>query len=136
MTYGDLPSVEASQKLTMVSFDSPQKNLNVYRFAEALSHHQNYVENEKRKLLERLGTPVENRPGLFALQGDKINEYNQRLREILSAEIDVKLPPPGIVEDDFSEEKCCYPADKSLWISASDIAAILNFSKQAESRDA
>lgn len=136
MTYGDLLPMPTCQKLVMVSFDSPQKNLSVYRFMEALSPHQSYIENEKRKLLERLGTPDEHYIGRYRLEGqDKINEYNQRFAELLSMEIGVSLPPPGVTAEDFLDEKCCYPSDKNLWLSAADIASVLEFSsKQKKER--
>lgn len=131
MTYGDLPTVPVCQKLVMVSFDSPQKNLSVYRFTEALRPHQSYIENEKLKLLERLGSPDENHIGRYKLEGqDNINEYSQKLTALLSMEIGASLPAPGVTAEDFFDEKCCYPSDKSLWLSAADIASILEFSNK------
>lgn len=127
MTYGDLTSRETCIKLSMVSFSSPQKNLEVYKFVCALRPFQEFFEIERSKLLQKYGTDDGN--GLFTIRGEAINDFQKDLKKICDMEIEDTIPPLNLTEEDFSEVNCTYPPDKNLWMSANDIDAVLKISK-------
>lgn len=122
ITYGDIPSADSCRKLSMVSFGSPSKNLRVYKFCEALQHCQDFLENERRKLLNKYG--IEESPGHYKVE---VIPYNEAMKELSELEIEEYIPDHGLTENDFCDEKCEYPRDKSLWMNAADINAILSF---------
>lgn len=125
ITYGDIPSRDTCFKLSMVSFDSPSKNLRVYKFCEALKLCQNFFENERKKLLEKYGK--EESPGKYKVE---TVPYNEGIRNLMGLEIEDKIPPHCLTEDDFSDDRCQYPTDKNLWINASEIRTILGFGEK------
>lgn len=118
--YGDLPSASTCFKLTKVSFDTAKKNLAVFRFVSAVRGYQEYVENERNKLLENCANKVLGKPGFYELT----DIFREKFNEVLNLEIAEELPALELTEDDF--ENCQYPEDKSFWMSASDIDYILN----------
>lgn len=128
MTYGDLTSREICIKLSMVSFSSPQKNLEVYKFVYALRPLQEFFEVERSKLLQKYGTDDGN--GLFTIYGEAINDFQKDFKAICDIEIQDTIPPLNLTEEDFSEKNCTYPPDKNLWMNANDIDAVLKISKK------
>lgn len=132
MTYGDLLNSEVCAKLMMVSFGTPQKNLQVYHFVNSTMDYRKYFENERSKLLDKYGELQED--GKYTIHGkDKIDEYNRKIDEILNMKIDGDLVDPGLSESDFSDMLCSYPNDKRFWLNASEIYQILSISKKIKS---
>lgn len=123
--YGDIPSSSACFKLTRVSFDSAKKNLAVFRFVRAVRGYQEYVENERNKLLEQCANKVPGKPGLFEMT----DIFREKFGEVLNMEIEEEVLPLDLNEADF--ENCQYPEDKNLWLSASDIETILKFCEKS-----
>lgn len=123
MKYGEIPSPLLCHKLVNVSFDTAKKNLAVFRFTSALRGYQEYVENERRKLLEKCCNPVEGKPGFF----QTTDIFNEKFGEVLNMEIREEIPPLELTEEDF--ENCQYPNEKSLWMNAAEIDGILKFRK-------
>lgn len=125
ITYGDIPSRDTCFKLSMVSFDSPSKNLRVYKFCEALRVCQNFFENERHKLMEKYGT--EESPGKYKVE---TVPYNTGIKNLIALEIDDEIPDHGLTENDFSDDMCQYPTDKNLWLNAAEIRTILAFGEK------
>lgn len=123
MTYGDLINRDICIKLSMVSFESPKKNLEVYKFVKSLDSSQEFFEIEKSKILEKYGKREEN--GYFHINGEEnVSNYKKEILEVLNMEIEDGIYNPNLSEDDFSG--CRYPDDKNLWMSANDIDAVLS----------
>lgn len=118
----------------MVSFDSPQKNLEVYKFVVAIRPLQEFFEIERSKLLQKYGT--DNGNGHFTIKGkDNIENYQKDIEQLLSLNIQDVIPFPNINIDDFSNECCNYPDDKGLWMNAYDIESVLNFIKKQPKKE-
>lgn len=123
MKYGELPSALTCHKLINVSFSTAQKNLAVFRFTRAIRGHQEYIENERNKLLEACCNPVPGKPGTFQTTDIFIEKFN----EVLNMEVEEEIPLLPLSEEDFDNDKCQYPAEKGLWLSGLDIEVILKF---------
>lgn len=123
LQYGDLIKVETSVKLTMVSFSSAKKNLDVYKFAKSIEPMQSYFENERNKILQKFGKY--NGDGTFTIEKPRLDDFKSAMNELVELEITDSVYCPDLSESDFSDENCQYPNDKDFWLSASDIDAIL-----------
>lgn len=123
MKYGDLINAETSVKLTMVSFSSAKKNLDVYKFSKSIMPMLEYFENERNKILQRYGEYDGN--GYFNISQSSVDDYKNSINELLELEITDDIYCPDLSEDDFYEDNCQYPNDKSFWLSANDIKGIL-----------
>lgn len=127
MTYKDLIKTSICVKLSMVSFSSPKKNLEVFKFIQSIRLHQEFRDIELDKMLQKYGEPTPNKPGTFIIHGqENIDAYNELLDELLQIGID-DIYPLDLTIDDFDNDSCTYPDDKSFWLSANDIDAILKF---------
>lgn len=127
IAYGDLPTREACIKLTTVSFSSPKKNLDVYKFTNDLKVYQEAFNNEKDKLLKQYGTPKADKPSIYWL-GDNAPIYYAKIGDLEASQIDnFNISIPNITETDFEERNCAYPADKTMWLTGKDIGEILEF---------
>ena len=124
LRFRDLPSLTVCAKLSAVSFDSPKKNLEVYRLISALSGPQRFFASEHDKILQRLGKPLGD--GSYSV-ADVIDEYRTELDRLSDIELTETIPVPSISEDDFDSDKCVYPPDKTFWMNAQDIHSILTF---------
>lgn len=124
MKYRDLPTAEVTAKLIQVSFSTPSKNLQMYRLYTDLQKHQGYIENERVKLVRKYGE--ETKSGFAIKKQQDIEKFSADFAKILDAEIEDDIKCPDITEDDFLDENCCYPMDKTLWPNAKDIAAFMN----------
>ncbi len=123
MHYGDLIIEEVCVKLSMVSFSTPRKNLEVYRFISSLYPMQNFFTNERNKIIDKHQKKDEK--GVSFVDVDSCNkDINGLLHLDMNGE---SIYIPDISEDDFSDELCQYPKDKNLWLSANDIQSILIF---------
>lgn len=122
LKYGDLPSRDVCAKLSMVSFDSPKKNLDVYRLISALNGPQTFFISEHDKMLKKFGKPLES--GAYSVV-DNLEEYKKEINALMELSIEDDIPKPNITADDFMS--CSYPTDKNLWMNASDINAVLSF---------
>ena len=130
MTYGDLLPVEITAKLIATSFDDPSINLWAYKLYKSLLNYQEFFENERNKLISQYGTEIG--PGKYQVPQDKVQEYRNALNEIISMEIDCKLPYFELTEDNFSAERCQYSRDREMWLSAVDINSILTFMEKVK----
>lgn len=127
MKYKDLIRTNISVKLSTVSFSSPKKNLEVFKFIQSIRPHQEFYDIELGKMLQKYGEPVPDNPGRFAICGkENVDGYNNALNELLDIDID-NIYPLNLTIDDFDDNVCTYPDDKSFWLSANDIDAILKF---------
>lgn len=129
--YGELPTVEFCKKLMSVSFNSPKKNLEVYKFCKQMSGYLEYIENEKIKLFQRYGEEDPESPGVYRIKNgtEEIEHYQRDWGEILAMEIDEDIKPLPLVESDFFNENCTYSTDKEMWLSALDIGTAMRFCK-------
>lgn len=110
----------------MVSFDSPQKNLEVYRFVNDLKPLQEFFEIERSKLLQKYG--CDNGDNTYTVKGqDNISNYQKDVHQLLDLEIDENIFIPNISLEDFSGNCSSYPEDKNLWMNAHDIESVFNF---------
>lgn len=127
--YNDLPQKEVWDKLVQVSFDTPQKNLSVFKFVSSIGVHYAYIENERIKLFQRYGTADKNCANIYRIERNTQNEkdFMREYQAIMSLPIEEDLPSLSITEDDFSDTKCRYPAGKEAWLNAIDIGSILGF---------
>lgn len=127
MTYKDLIKTNISVKLSMVSFCSPKKNLEVFKFIQSIRLYQEFRDIELDKMLQKYGKPTPDKPGTFIIHGqENIDAYNEALDELFQIGID-DIYPLDLTIDDFDNDSCTYPDDKSFWLSANDIDAILKF---------
>lgn len=124
-----IPSIETTQKLTQVSFSTPAKNLAMYRFAEQIRTHQSYIENERNKLIRKYGEPTKD-GGYAVKKKEALDKFFLEFNATLDAEIPDKIENPNITEEDFKDENCSYPIEKSMWPNAKDIASFFNFCKE------
>lgn len=132
LTYSDLTSRDNCVKLSMVSFSTPQKNLEVYKFVCALRPLQEFFEIERSKILQKYGT--DNGTGLYTITGtEKVKAYQDDLQKLLDIEIEENIPCPNLTENDFFSDNCSYPQDKNLWMNAHDIESVLAISKKLKS---
>lgn len=131
MKYRSIPSLETTQKLIQVSFSTPAKNLAMYRLAEQIRTHQSYIENERNKLIRKYGEPTKD--GNYAVsKKEALDKFFLEFNATLDTDIPDKIENPNITEDDFSDDNCSYPIDKSMWPNAKDIASFLKFCSELE----
>lgn len=124
MTYNDLPSVEATKKLTMVAFSSPSINLWAYQFNKAVVECADFVENERRKLVSILGETKEN--GDIVVKDENLQEFVDKMKAIKGYEIERgKIPFCDFDAINFEQQFCSYHPDKAYWMNANDINEIL-----------
>lgn len=126
MKYGELPNALTCHKLLNVSFSTAKKNLAVFRFTRAIRGHLEYIDNEKDKLIKQCCHEVPGKPGTF----QTTDIFHEKFGEVLKMEIEEEIPKLPLTEEDFEEDNCQYPAEKSLWLSASDIDFLLKFCKK------
>lgn len=125
MRIGDLPNSETCAKLMMVSFRTAKKNLDVYKMVQECSKYNDYLQNERMKLLSQYG--IDNGDGTFKLEGDNVGLFNAKVEEILDTECEFEFCISDLTEKDFEEDNCQYPNDKRFWINGRDIMAVLSF---------
>lgn len=126
-----MPNSETCAKLMMVSFRTAKKNLSVYKMVQECSKYNDYLQNERMKLLSKYGT--DNRDGTFKLEGDNVGLFNAKVEEILDTECETNFCIPELAEEDFEEDNCQYPNDKRFWINGRDIMAVLSFINKLKS---
>lgn len=126
MKYGELPNAKIIQKLMSVCFDSPAKNLNVYKFCNAITPMVQYVENERVKLVAKHGAETDD--GGFLVQQDKVNDFYADYTKTLEMDITDKIPVLELNENDFGDN-CIYSSNKEMWLNPAEIAGLLAFSK-------
>lgn len=126
--YGELPKREVLQKLLSVSFNTPRKNLEVYKFCDTLTKHINYMENERLKLIKKYGEPDSENPALYKISPNTegMRMFLQEWNPLIEMEIDEDIKPLSLSENDFSDN-CSYAPEKENWLSGIDIAMILSF---------
>lgn len=130
MTYGDLIPYNVAMKLNMVSFRTPQKNLAVYRFVNAMKEAQKFVDIERSKLFEKYGEKEDD--STTVIKPENIEIFKKELYDILDMEIEETIPSPKLKESDFEDSNCSYPEDKSLWMNGAELEAVLLLSNKLE----
>lgn len=111
----------------MVSFASPKKNLEVFKFIQSIEPHQKFFDTEVGKLIQKYGVEIPDNPGRFSIRGqENVDAYNKALSELSEIDMD-NIYPLNLTVEDFDDNVCSYPDDKSFWLSANDIDAILKF---------
>lgn len=128
MRYADIPSADTMSRLIQVSFSTPAKNLSMYRLYDSLRTHQNYVENERIKLIHKYGEDLGD--GNFAVKNpEALKKFRIDFGRTLESIIPDKIECPDIKEEDFLDDNCSYPLDKTMWPSANDIGNFFDFCK-------
>lgn len=125
MKYRDLISRDTCVKLTMVSFAQPEKNLQVFKFAKALEPLHEYIANEHNKLVQKYGRADDN--GGWSVSHPKSQElFREEMEVLFNQDVQDSFPTLTLTPDDFTESKCAYPLDKSLWLNARELDLIFN----------
>lgn len=133
MKIKSLPTTEISMKLGMVSFSTPKKNLDVYRFIKSITPSQQYFDIEYQKLLQKYGKEVDGNPGVYRVEGpEKVKAFNEDIEKIGELDLINEVYCPDISESDFEDDNCCYPSEKKLWMSGHDIDYVLKFIQAAK----
>lgn len=128
MKYGELPSAIVCFKLSKISFNTAKKNLCVFRFVSAVRQQQEYVNNEREKLIKQCCKAIPGKPGTYETN----DIFNEKFSEVLNVEIEEPLPVLGLSEEDFDDENCCYPDEKLWWMNGSEIETVLSFCRKQE----
>lgn len=130
MKYIDLINYETCAKLMMVSFSTPKKNLQIYKFSNFVLDCQKFFDNEKNKLIEQYGEIRDD--GTYRISGDdKIKKYKDGISDILSLDIPDGIIIPDITEEDFADDSCEYSKDKRFWLNGNEISKFLAFLDKA-----
>lgn len=126
--YGELPPVDVIQKLLTVSFNTPRKNLSVYKFCSELKKHIDYLENERTKLVQKHGEKDKQNPMLYRVEPntDAMIRFQEEWKPIVEMEVDDEIQPLPLSESDFYDN-CFYSPEKTDWLNARDIGTILRF---------
>lgn len=126
--YGELPKREVLQKLLSVSFNTPRKNLAVYKFCHEMVQHISYIENERFKIVQKYGEQDKADPARYFIpEGtEESKHYLKEFAQVLDMEIDEDITPLPLAENDFLDN-CFYSPDKADWLNAGDIGKILMF---------
>lgn len=128
--YGEIPRRETLQKLLSVSFDTPRKNLAVYKFCKAMTAYVDYVENERTKLVQKHGVQDKNNPLMyFVPQGtEEMKRFQEEFNSVLNMEIEEEVKLLPLSEMDFVDN-CSYSQEKADWLNPREIGSILTFCK-------
>lgn len=127
MTYRDLIIPDICAKLSVVSFSTPKKNLDVFRFISSLRPLQEFFESERNKILSKYGT---NEDGKYTIQGhESVTACQKELDDLADLEITDTIYCPDLSFDDFLDDLCEYPKNKQFWMNANEINALFNFLK-------
>lgn len=132
MIYGKLPSRDLLRKLAAISFSTPGKNLNVFRYCEAAKTELEAFDAVRNKIIRRYGIQDKNEPMSYKIPAEKRESYLKDIKELLDTECGSKIPDHDLTESDFADGACFYPEEPSLWLSAADIDAILHFTEEKE----
>lgn len=123
MKYGDLPKLRVCDKLVNISFNTPQKNLNVFRFYNAVLPMLQFLEAERDKIIMKYG--VCDSRNLYTIKN--MVAYKDELTALMEMEIKDNIPILSLTEEDFDDQNCCYPSNKSMWMNGAEISAIIKF---------
>lgn len=125
--YGELPPTDVIQKLLTVSFNTPKKNLAVYKFCSALKPHIDYLENERTKLVQKHGEADKDNPMLYKIAPNtmEMESFLAEWNEVLQMDVEDEIQPLPLSERDF--DNCSYSPEKMDWLNARDIGTILRF---------
>lgn len=125
--YGELPPADVIQKLLTVSFNTPKKNLAVYKFCSAFKPHIDYLENERTKLVQKHGEVDKENPMLYKVAPNTTEMANflAEWNAVLQMEIEDEIQSLPLSERDF--DSCSYSPEKMDWLNARDIGTILRF---------
>lgn len=126
--YGEIPRRETLQKLLSVSFDTPMKNLAVYKFCKAMMAHVDYVENERTKLVQKYGVQDKDNPLMyFVPKGtEEMKQFQEEFNSVLNMEIEEEVDTLPLSEMDFGDN-CSYSQEKADWLNPREIGSILMF---------
>lgn len=127
ITFADLPERFICDKLKKVAFNTPEKNLAVFKFANSIKDYQQYYAEETDKLTMQYGEEDTNNPGLYNISMENLEVYKEKLNELSQSVINEKIFPLDLTFSDFEEKNCSYPRKKNFWLSAEDIEILINF---------
>lgn len=128
MKYGDLPPYPVMNKLAMVSFSSPKKSLDVYKFINSLNPLYNWIDMEVKKLSQLHKEEDRTNDG----EEDSKRRLDQ-LDEIFSFPITDEIYVPDLSVDDFDSDNCHFSAERALWMNAADISMLFGFLRLLQS---
>lgn len=109
----------------MISFSTPQKNLQVFKFVNAIEPIQDYIANEHNKLVDKYGRMNDN--GVWEVTNPVAREeFREEQKVFLEQDICDPLPQLDLREEDFEDGKCVYPHDKAFWLNAFELNSVFN----------
>lgn len=120
---GDMPSRSLLSKLIRVSFSTPQKNMDVFKYIKSVQDNTEFYQNEKFKLMQKYGDPQED--GSYLITKPNMEAFEKELDALFELDITDSIYPHGLTEEDFADDKCAYPEDKKFWMNGSDITFLL-----------
>lgn len=125
--YAEVPKLNLLQKLITVSFNTPRKNLAVYKFCNSMKDKANYIENERKKIIQKYGEKDEERPFMVAVTPgtEAMRNFMDEFNTVLNMDVDEDITPLPLSEDDF--ENCVYSPEKEDWLNPKDIGIVLRF---------
>lgn len=123
MKYKELPSEKLVQKLLATSFESPSANRKVYNWSESVLKHIRFLERERIKLVQKYGE--KDQKGGMTVTKDNFGRFQEEFFNLTETEIDEPVLECPIKEDWFDDEKCSYPKEKELWITAKEIKKLI-----------
>lgn len=126
LTLGNLPTRNTCIKLAKISFASPSKNFAVYKFCNKVIEMLDYIEFERTKLVKKYGDPTEE-DGEFIIPKNMVELFQEEFSKMLLLSIDSDFPKLGLTEEDFADDQCAYPDDKTYWLNAGEISTLLRF---------
>lgn len=120
MVYNDLPPYALTLKLTTVSFSTPQKNLEVFKFFNSLKPLYDWIENERIKIFtDKEGAPEPDE--------ETRKERVEKFKELLEFPISDRVYTLRLSESDFEDENCRFSNVPDAWLSANDIRLLMKF---------
>lgn len=126
LKYKDIEPLNADTrtKLSMVSFDTPEKNISVYRFLSAIEAYANDCANEYNKMVMKHGEKTDS--GNYIVEGkEPVEAFLKEWTAFTDLDIDAEIPLINITEADL--ENASYPPEKRFWLNAKEIKLILRF---------
>ena len=124
MKYKELPSEKLIQKLIATSFESPSANRKVYDWCESVLSHIRFLENERIKLVKKYGS--DNGDGNISVPKNQYRQFFSEFNKILEMDIESEIEDCPVKKEWIDDEKCSYPKEKELWISAKEIELLTN----------
>lgn len=91
--YTALLAIEASNKSLPFKF-----SWKIDDIKEVFKKHGERYENERKLILEAVGTPNEENPALYNVKTEKMDEYTKKMEDLGKIKVDVKFKPISLSE--------------------------------------